>query len=215
MFIDTEAANRGTKVPAINSPDNTGYSSQETTPLMTSFLGQAPPPSYLEATTPNLWNASRSGDEGARLLSFDGRASPAPPLADPLDGLYKGPTYRKRTLRELCSRARAMKWIAAILAIAVVAAIIAAVTHKNRAVSTVISILNTNNLESNPHETNIFKADTHSTSHPSSTSTTRPIPTTLAIPKGLPHPLALTLRKRLQCKNRGIRFRLPVIPPHL
>ncbi|KAF1994709.1 hypothetical protein P154DRAFT_526879 [Amniculicola lignicola CBS 123094] len=135
MFIDTEIANRNSKKPdVIIEPSSHPRYSEDTTPLLDSFLGQeAPPPSYLEATTPNPWNVRPSGDEEARLLAYDGRPSPGVHSADPLDGMYngmyKGPSYRRRSLREKCTGRRMLKWIAALLAIVILAAIIAAVTH--------------------------------------------------------------------------------------
>jgi hypothetical protein len=138
MFIDTEAANRASKVRVEIASRSPEPSSQAQSPLLTSFVGQGPPPSYLEATTPNFWNARPSGDEEARLLSFDGRPSPAPVLADPLEGIYKGPMYKRRAFREHCSRARMIKWVAAILGILLLAAILTVVTRAPRDVSITI-----------------------------------------------------------------------------
>jgi hypothetical protein len=107
MYIDTDAANKGSK-PRINV---TEPRSNENSPLLESFVGQAPPPSYLEATTPNPWNTRPSGDEGVRLLSFDGRGAPG----DAEAGSYKGWSGRRRSFREHCSRKRMLKWMAAVL----------------------------------------------------------------------------------------------------
>lgn len=134
MFIDTEAANKGAKVRVeAASPRSATRYSQETTPLLSSFVGHGPPPSYLEATTPNPWNARSSGDEAARLLAFDGRISPAP-LADPRDSEHKDWAYRRRSFREHWSRKRLLKWGAAILLVIILAAILAAVTHSKKEV---------------------------------------------------------------------------------
>ncbi|KAF2114537.1 hypothetical protein BDV96DRAFT_100675 [Lophiotrema nucula] len=138
MFIDTEAANSRSKLPAIHIEETSKSPKpqyeRESTPLVESFLGQErPPPSYLEATTPGPWNnefsVRPSGDEGVRLLSFDGRTSPGP--ADE-DGMYKGMAHRRKRLREHCTRRRLLKWIGALLLILLLAAIIAAATHKKR-----------------------------------------------------------------------------------
>lgn len=124
MYIDTDAANRGAKPKiAVSSPRST-----ENSPLLESFVGQAPPPSYLEATTPNPWNARPSGDEGARLLSFDGRGL----REDEEQGSLKGAGGRRRSFREHCSRKRMLKWIGAILFLVVFAAIVAAITNGNK-----------------------------------------------------------------------------------
>lgn len=119
MYIDTEAANKGLR-PKINV---TKPRSNDNSPLLDSFVGQAPP-SYLEATTPNPWNTRPSGDEGARLLSFDGRGAPG----DAETGLYKALSGRRRSFREHCSRKRMLKWMAAILFLVIFAVIVAAIT---------------------------------------------------------------------------------------
>lgn len=145
MFIDTDAANKGAKSQAqtqitVTSPQSASRypHSQESTPLLESFVGQEAPPSYLEATTPQPWNARPSGDEGARLLSFDGRVSPG--MRE--DGvMYGDMKYKKRSFREHCSRKRMLKWIAAILAIIILAAILAAVTQKEKKVGLTYSYL--------------------------------------------------------------------------
>ncbi|KAF2477023.1 uncharacterized protein BDR25DRAFT_330944 [Lindgomyces ingoldianus] len=113
MFIDTAAANAGSKAKVARAPQSTTRDSEETTPLLETFVGQDPPPTYLEATTPNPWNGRPSGDEATRLLSFDGRGTPVPLLARSSDGMYKGGAYQRRSLREHCSRRRMIKYIAA------------------------------------------------------------------------------------------------------
>lgn len=124
MYIDTDAANKGSR-PKLSV---TAPRSNEDSPLLESFVGQAPPPSYLEATTPNLWNARPSGDEGARLLSFDGRQG-AP---DAERGFHKSLSGRRRNIRETCSRKRMMKWMATILFLVGFAAIVAAITNSTK-----------------------------------------------------------------------------------
>ena len=126
MYIDTEAANKGTRPKiTISSPENA-----ETSPLMDEFVGQAPPPSYLEATTPTPWNGRPSADEDARLLSLDGRTQPF----DMEHGLFKGTSNRRRSFRDYCSRKRMVKWIGVIVFLIVFAAIVAAITNRNKVV---------------------------------------------------------------------------------
>ncbi|KAF2183089.1 hypothetical protein K469DRAFT_728167 [Zopfia rhizophila CBS 207.26] len=140
MYINTAAANASSKArDAAPHSGNAPYS-EESTPLLESFVGQEQPPFYLEATTPNPWNGRPSGDEAARLLSFDGHRTPGP-LADPLDGDYKGPSYsRRRSFRDHCSRKRMIKWIAAILFLIILALIIAAATHKEKKKKTIVVV---------------------------------------------------------------------------
>ncbi|PSN68259.1 hypothetical protein BS50DRAFT_492532 [Corynespora cassiicola Philippines] len=127
MFIDTAAANKGAG-PSITVQPGSGGGEAETTPLLENFVGQEAPPSYLEATTPGLY-ARPSGDEEARLLSFDGR--PGAGLGSPTPS-YKEVGYRRRGLREQCTRRRMLKWMAIILAIILLIVIIAAATPKTK-----------------------------------------------------------------------------------
>ncbi|KAH7135076.1 hypothetical protein B0J11DRAFT_501926 [Dendryphion nanum] len=126
MFIDTEAANKAaTRVTVTSSsPRNASRYSPETTPLMETFVGQAPPPSYLEATTPAPWNNRPSGDEAARLLSFDVR--------DDLDeeGLKRG-GHRGDSWRESCTTIRMLKWLVVIIIIILLSAIWVALSQRN------------------------------------------------------------------------------------
>ena len=138
MYIDTEAANKGAK-PSVTVSSATRYS-EETTPLLETFVGQDPPPSYLEATTPNPWNGRSSGDEASRLLEDGGRRSFAPMLAE-RDGMHKDGPYRRRSIREHCTKKRMLKWLAAILAIVILAAIIAAATNHRKQVRSLSSIV--------------------------------------------------------------------------
>ncbi|CAE7013923.1 hypothetical protein HRS9139_02300 [Pyrenophora teres f. teres] len=102
MFIDTATANSRSSRPQViisPSPYNDGVE-----PEMDAFVGQAsdvPPPTYLEATTPGLYTSRLSGEEGARLLSFDGREAG--------DATYKEEQYARRTLRSQCCMKR--NWI--------------------------------------------------------------------------------------------------------
>ncbi|KAF2649345.1 hypothetical protein K491DRAFT_683928 [Lophiostoma macrostomum CBS 122681] len=106
MFIDTDAANQGTKFQiTAASPKALDGPSKDVSPEMESFLGQEAPPSYLEATTPRPWIGRPSGDEEARLLSFDGRTSPPP-----VDGSWKDFYYRRRGFREHWTRRRMLRW---------------------------------------------------------------------------------------------------------
>lgn len=56
-------------------------------------------------------------------------------LADPLDGKYKGPNYKKGGFRERCLR-RVWKWVAAVLIIVILAGVIAAVIRSGKKVRT-------------------------------------------------------------------------------
>src|SRR5687767_7101951 len=123
LHIDTAAANRPyivrtttittSSTPSPLTDDFQPNTSPEDAPLLSSFVGGNSngnthghslvihhshvdaPPSYLEATTPNLWTGRHSnGDEAAGLLSYDGqrgtRTLGADQLSGPLDGMYKG-----------------------------------------------------------------------------------------------------------------------------
>ncbi|KAF2738787.1 hypothetical protein EJ04DRAFT_549683 [Polyplosphaeria fusca] len=132
MFINTDAANKGRKPTQEHQEDvplrSATRFSEEGTPLIGSFLGQGPPPSYLEATTPGPWNqtfAVPAGEEGARLLA----TSPGP-HNDGAEGLYKGSRFRRKRLRENCTRRRLFIWIGALLLVIALAAIVAALLHK-------------------------------------------------------------------------------------
>ncbi|KAF2680264.1 hypothetical protein K458DRAFT_392916 [Lentithecium fluviatile CBS 122367] len=133
MFIDTEAANKGGKprvVVSAGSPSRTRYE-QDATPLLETFVGQeAPPPSYLEATTPMPWEGRPSGDEAQRLL-VGGRASFAP-MTPLREEMHKDGKYRRRSFREHFSRRRMLKWVGATLALIVIAALIAALASKDK-----------------------------------------------------------------------------------
>ncbi|ORY12524.1 hypothetical protein BCR34DRAFT_587152 [Clohesyomyces aquaticus] len=130
MYIDTTAANEASKAPEAKSPRTGIRHSEETTPLLETFVNQPPPPSYLEATTPNPWNNRRSGDEGSRLLAFDERGAGESPPDQRSDGLYKGLVYRRRSLREHCTQRRTIKAIVAIVFLIMLIIIIALATRK-------------------------------------------------------------------------------------
>ncbi|KAF2703329.1 hypothetical protein K504DRAFT_508233 [Pleomassaria siparia CBS 279.74] len=127
MYIDTDAANKGVGPKIAVSSAR----SAETSPFLDSMVGQAPPPSYLEATTPNPWNRKPSEDEGARLLSFDGQRLEG----DAEGGIFKGISRRRRSFREHCSRKRMLKWIGAIIFLIIFAAIVAAITNRGNKVT--------------------------------------------------------------------------------
>ena len=102
MYIDTVTANsRSSRPQVIISPSPYNDSLE---PEMDAFVGQSsdvPPPTYLEATTPGLYTSRLSGEEGARLLSFDGREA--------RDVTYKEEQYARRTFRSQCCLKR--NWI--------------------------------------------------------------------------------------------------------
>ena len=116
MFIDTAAANNRSSRPQIiisPSPYN-----EHSTPLLETLDGQRDaPPSYLEATTPGLYTSRLSGEEGARLLSFDGREA--------RDATFKEDQYSQRSLRQQCLRKTWLKLVAAVLAVMFMAAMMA------------------------------------------------------------------------------------------
>ena len=103
MYIDTATANSRSLRPQIII---------EPTPY-----NERPPPSYLEATTPGLISSRLSGEEGARLLSFDGREA--------RDARFKEEQYRGRSLRQQCLKKTWLKVAGTILAMMLVSAMLA------------------------------------------------------------------------------------------
>jgi hypothetical protein len=117
MYIDTVTANsRSSRPQVIISP--TPYN-EHSTPLLETVVRQqdAPPPSYLEATTPGLYTSRLSGEEGARLLSFDGREA--------RDATFKEEQYSRRSLRQQCLKKTWLKLVGAVLAVMFLAAMMA------------------------------------------------------------------------------------------
>ncbi|RAR03305.1 hypothetical protein DDE83_008274 [Stemphylium lycopersici] len=117
MYIDTATANSRSWRPQIvisPSPYN-----ERSTPLLEPAVEQESeaPPSYLEATTPGLYTSRLSGEEGARLLSFDGREA--------RDATFKEDQYGKRSLRQHCMKKAWFKLLATILSVMLVAAMLA------------------------------------------------------------------------------------------
>lgn len=134
MFIDTQAANKSGKptvvIDAVEGSSSRNYE-QDATPLMETFVGQeAPPPSYLEATTPMPWEGRPSGDEGSRLL-IPGRASFAPMTPGMEEMGHRDGKYRKRSFGDQFSRKKMFKWIAATLGIIILAAVIMAIATRD------------------------------------------------------------------------------------
>jgi hypothetical protein len=119
MFIDTTTANsRSPRPRIIISPRTSSPYNDTSTPVLETFVGQDAPPTYLEATTPGLYSSRLSGEEGARLLSFDGREA--------RDATLKEEKYRRKSLREQCLKKKALKWVAAVVAVVALAAMLAA-----------------------------------------------------------------------------------------
>jgi hypothetical protein len=118
MFIDTVTANsRSSRPQIIVSPHPTPHNDTDT-PLLETFVGQdAPPPSYLEATTPGLYSSRLSEDQGARLLASGDREA--------RDAAVKEDQYRRKNLRAPCTKRRVLKWAAAAIAIFLLAAVLA------------------------------------------------------------------------------------------
>lgn len=125
MFIDTTTANTHPSRPHIAlSPRNSSPYNDSQTPLLETFVGQDAPPTYLEATTPGLYETRLSGEEGARLLSFDGREA--------RDARGKEDKYRRRSLREKCLKKKWARWIAGVVLVGVLAALGAAALAAKR-----------------------------------------------------------------------------------
>ncbi|CAO2653349.1 Nn.00g027600.m01.CDS01 [Neocucurbitaria sp. VM-36] len=118
MFIDTATANNQLPGPRVIISPRTSPYNDSSTPLLETFVGQDAPPSYLEATTPGLYTSRLSGEEGAGLLAPDGHES--------RDARLKEEKYRRRTLRQQCTKKKHLKWIAGVLAVVTIAAILAA-----------------------------------------------------------------------------------------
>jgi hypothetical protein len=116
MFIDTANANTRSLRPQIiisPSPYDDGSA-----PLLETAVGQdAPPPSYLEATTPGLFTSRMSGEEGARLLSLDGREA--------RDAAHKEEQYGRRSLRQRYLKKPWMKCVVSVLVVMFLAVMLA------------------------------------------------------------------------------------------
>ncbi|PVH96220.1 hypothetical protein DM02DRAFT_599577 [Periconia macrospinosa] len=125
MFIDTQRAQR-TLGPnlRVTGPESHNPTAEES-PLMETFVGQeAPPPSYLEATTPLPWAGRPGGDEGARLLEDGGRV----PIS-PMHEEYKDGKYRKRGILEWFTRRRVVRGLLVAAALLLVGGMFAAFVH--------------------------------------------------------------------------------------
>jgi hypothetical protein len=129
MFIDTEAANKAGKPSVVVSAAGPSRRNEEdATPLLETFVGQeAPPPSYLEATTPMPWEGRPSGDEAARLLVNESFAQMTPMREE----MHKDGKYRRRSFRDQFSRRRMLKWVAATLALIIIVAAVVAWATKD------------------------------------------------------------------------------------
>lgn len=118
MFIDTANANsRSSRPQIVISPRASPYNESSTPYLEPIVAQEQPPPTYLEATTPGLYSSRLSDDQGARLLGDDGQQARNVAL--------KEDQYRNRSLSVQCSSGRWIRWIAAIIAIAMLAATLA------------------------------------------------------------------------------------------
>ncbi|KAH8708544.1 hypothetical protein GQ44DRAFT_690874 [Phaeosphaeriaceae sp. PMI808] len=112
MFIDTATANGRSVRPRIVISPRTSPYNETSTPLLETFVGQEPPPTYLEATTPGLYSSRLSEDQGARLLTDGDREA--------RDAAIKEDKYRRRGLKGQCSAGRWAKLVAALLAILII-----------------------------------------------------------------------------------------------
>jgi len=117
MYIDTANANSRSSRPQIIISPRTSPYNESSTPLLETFVGQEPPPTYLEATTPGLYSSRLSDDQGARLLGDGAREA--------RDAAIKEDQYRRKGLRVQCTATRWVKWIAAVIAIIMLAATLA------------------------------------------------------------------------------------------
>jgi hypothetical protein len=116
MYIDTVTANsRSSRPQIIISPSP--YNGRSMPLLETSVGEQDAPPSYLEATTPGLYTSRLSGEEGTRLLSFDGR--------EMRDATFKEEQYSRRSLRQQCLKKTWLKAVGTVLAVMFLAAMLA------------------------------------------------------------------------------------------
>ncbi|CAI6333573.1 unnamed protein product [Periconia digitata] len=126
MFIDTQTAQR-TLGPNLQVTGAAGYSANES-PLLETFVGQdAPPPSYLEATTPLPWAGRPGGDEGARLLE-DGNRVPVTPMREE----YKDGKYRRKGFVDWFTRRRITRGLLVIAAIILIGGIFAAFAGRGK-----------------------------------------------------------------------------------
>lgn len=144
MFIDTSTANsRSSKPQIIISPHTSPYHGQST-PLVKAFVVQDAPPSYLEATTPGLYSSRLSDDQGARLLASEG-------AREAKDAALKEEKYRQTNIRDQCIRLAWLKWVAAVVAIlllaAVLAVMLAAVTVRSDKQVRVAELKTTNHVD--------------------------------------------------------------------
>lgn len=132
MHIDTEAANTRFPRPEviISARDSSPYN-ERSTPLLEPFVRRdAPPPTYLEATTPGLYSARLSAEEGARLLSLDGREA--------RDAVHKEDQYGGRSEKFMKGKAlRAIALVFTIMALTTLLAslLAAGATRRDKQVS--------------------------------------------------------------------------------
>jgi hypothetical protein len=118
MFIDTATANSRSLRPQIMVSSHPESHNDTETPLLETFVGQdAPPPTYLEATTPGLYSSRLSEDQGARLLVSGDR--------EERDAAVKEDQYRRKILRAQCTKTIVLKWAAAAMTIFLLAAVLA------------------------------------------------------------------------------------------
>lgn len=133
MFIDTETANsRFSRPQVIVSDRRTSPYNERSTPLLEPFVGQDAPPTYLEATTPGLYSARLSAEEGARLLSSGERESQ--------DAQQKENQYGKNSVKETFLKGKALRAIGFVFTIMALTTILAVVlaagsTRKDKQVS--------------------------------------------------------------------------------
>ncbi|KAH7082427.1 hypothetical protein FB567DRAFT_531254 [Paraphoma chrysanthemicola] len=120
MFIDTANANsRSARPRTVIAPESrTSPYNESSTPLLETFVGQEAPPTYLEATTPGLYSARLSDDQGARLLAEGDREAG--------DAAVKEDKYRRKGLRQWTAKWW-VRWAAALVFITLLAIFLAAI----------------------------------------------------------------------------------------
>lgn len=118
MFIDTANANSRSSRPQVTISSRTSPYNESSTPSLEPPMDHAPPPTYLEATTPGLFSSRLSEDQGARLLADGDREA--------RDATNKEEQYRRRGLRTQCTNRRWVRWIPAFAFIILLAIMLAA-----------------------------------------------------------------------------------------
>jgi hypothetical protein len=133
MFIDTRAANKNLSIHAkVTGAKPFPTHSNEGSPSLETFVGQdAPPPSYLEATTPMPW-ARSGGEEGERLLEDGGRSVAMTPMREE----HKDGKYQRRGWMEYLTgrKRRVVPVLVGLITLIIMASLIATLARKQKQV---------------------------------------------------------------------------------